>query len=102
MTVYIKGNKDFLDFPKTTNIPSGGSGEYYTKTEIDEKFSKEDEKILNAKQEAIDLIPTKVSDLQNDSGFITPSALIGYATENYVNNAISQSLGEIETILGGI
>lgn len=29
-------------------------------------------------------IPTKVSDLQNDSGFITSSALSGYATETWV------------------
>lgn len=31
-------------------------------------------------------IPEKVSDLTNDSGFITPSALNGYATEEYVQN----------------
>lgn len=34
-------------------------------------------------------IPSNVSDLINDSGFITNSALIGYATETYVDNAIS-------------
>ena len=31
-------------------------------------------------------IPTKTSDLNNDSGFITSSALSGYATEQYVQN----------------
>lgn len=31
-------------------------------------------------------IPTKTSDLSNDSGFITNSALSGYATESWVNN----------------
>ena len=31
-------------------------------------------------------VPTKVSDLQNDSGFITASALSGYATETWVEN----------------
>lgn len=35
-------------------------------------------------------IPTKTSDLNNDSGFITSSDLSGYATETYVNTAISQ------------
>lgn len=31
-------------------------------------------------------VPTKTSDITNDSGFITNSALSGYATETYVNN----------------
>lgn len=33
-------------------------------------------------------IPTATSDLTNDSGFITSSALSGLATETYVNNAV--------------
>ena len=33
-------------------------------------------------------IPTKTSDLTNDSGFITSSALTGYATESYVTTAV--------------
>lgn len=48
-------------------------------------------------------IPTKVSDLTNDSGYITSSALTGYATENYVDNhhdatkADVSSLAEVAT-----
>ena len=34
----------------------------------------------------LDDIPTKTSDLTNDSGFITSSALTGYATESWVTN----------------
>ena len=34
-------------------------------------------------------IPTKTSDLTNDSGFITNAALSGYATEQYVDNSVS-------------
>ena len=34
-------------------------------------------------------IPTKTSDLTNDSGFITNAALLGYATEQYVDNSVS-------------
>ena len=34
----------------------------------------------------LDDIPTKTSDLTNDSGFITSSALTGYATETWVTN----------------
>ena len=41
--------------------------------------------VLNNKVAEI-TVPTKVSDLTNDSGFITSSALSGYATEQYVQN----------------
>ena len=37
----------------------------------------------------IDDIPAKTSDLTNDSGFITDAALLGYATEQYVDNSVS-------------
>ena len=40
----------------------------------------------------IPTIPTKTSDLTNDSGFITNSALSGYATQLYVNNATVNKL----------
>lgn len=43
-------------------------------------------------------LPTKVSDLSNDTGFITSSALEGYATEQYVDNIV----GDINTALGAI
>lgn len=45
-------------------------------------------------------VPTKVSDLNNDSGFITSSALNGYATETWVGNqgyALSSSLATVAT-----
>lgn len=43
-----------------------------------------------ANNEIIDIAtPTKVSDLSNDSGFITSSALTGYATETYVDNGLN-------------
>lgn len=34
-------------------------------------------------------VPTKTSDLTNDSGFITSSALSSYATQTYVNTAVA-------------
>lgn len=34
-------------------------------------------------------IPTKTSDLTNDSGFITSAALDGYATQNYVDTGLN-------------
>lgn len=43
---------------------------------------------LNAKANVAD-IPTATSDLTNDSGFITSAALTPYATQNYVNTALS-------------
>ena len=40
-------------------------------------------------------VPTKTSDINNDSGFITNSALSGYATKGYVDNAVN---GKQDTI----
>jgi len=48
------------------------------------------------------LIPTNVSDLTNDTGFITSSALSGYATETYVDTAVSNLIdaapGALDTL----
>ena len=89
------------------------SNDYYTKSEVDELISSivisgyaTEEYVNNAvatKQDIIDAdnklsyalvrgaptIPTKTSDLTNDSGFITDSALQEYATETYVNSSVS-------------
>lgn len=45
-------------------------------------------------------IPTKTSDLNNDSGYITSSALSGYATETWVGNqgyAVASNLATVAT-----
>ena len=42
-------------------------------------------------------IPTNTSDLNNDSGFITSSALSGYATEAFVGSAISSATSDMAT-----
>ena len=62
-------------------------------------------------------LPTKVSDLTNDSGFITTSALSGYQTTSNLVTSVSSSstdsqypsakwaydtLGDIETLLQGL
>lgn len=48
-------------------------------------------------------IPTKVSQLENDSGFLTKhQSLDGYAKEEYVTEAISTALGSVETALEAI
>ena len=89
------------------------SHDYYTKEEVDELIAGSElsgyateeyvDEAVATKQDIIDAdnklsyalvsgaptIPTKTSDLQNDSGFITDSALQGYATETYVNSSVS-------------
>lgn len=56
------------------------------------------------KSELVDFItvmdlPTKTSELTNDSGYVTAQSLDGYATQSYVMNAIANAeLGEGETI----
>ena len=61
---------------------------YYNKDNIDTFLSgKANSSHTHSKDDIIDLeIPTKTSDLINDSGFITTSALSGYATENWVED----------------
>lgn len=56
------------------------------------------------KSELVDFItamdlPTKTSELTNDSGYVTAQSLDGYATQSYVMNAIANAeLGDGETI----
>lgn len=86
--------------------------EYYTKTQTDTK--------LNDYAKKTD-IPTKVSQLENDRGYIDSTALTPYAlktevptktselendsdytTKSYVDSAVSTALGTIETKLSTI
>ena len=65
------------------------SEDVYTKTEADEKFLTEHQDISNlaTKQEVEELgnkIPTKVSELENDTEFITEAALAPYAESENV------------------
>ena len=52
--------------------------------------------ILN--KPTIPTVPTNVSAFTNDAGYITSSALNGYATENYVTTAVS---GKQDTLISG-
>lgn len=47
-------------------------------------------------------IPTKTSQLTNDKGYITSSSLNGYATTEYVNNVVNSSLSGISNTLDAI
>ena len=58
---------------------------------------------LNGKADISD-IPTKTSDLTNDSGFITNAALDGYATQNYVDTGLNgkqDTISDLATIRSG-
>lgn len=77
-------------------------GNYYTKSQSDSKYQPKGnylttipseyvtESELNGKNYAtkseIPTIPTNISSFNNDSGYITNSALTGYATETWVNS----------------
>jgi hypothetical protein len=73
-------------------------GDYYTKAQSDGKYA------------LIGSIPTNVSQLINDSGYVTSSIINGYATQTYVNNSIANlvasapstldTLNELATALG--
>ena len=42
-------------------------------------------------------VPTKTSELENDSGYITSSALTGYATETWVGQQGYQTASDVST-----
>lgn len=55
-----------------------------------------------AKKEDIPTVPTKVSAFENDKGYLTAhQSLEGYATEQYVTNAITTAFAGIATAEGG-
>ena len=47
-------------------------------------------------------IPTKTSELTNDSGFIDSSALTGLATETYANNAANDAVNSLDQTLAQV
>lgn len=47
-------------------------------------------------------IPTKTSELTNDSDFITSSSLTGLATETYVNNAANNAVNSLDQTLAQV
>lgn len=81
------------------NIPSVNLDGYATETFVQNSIANKADR-----SELVDFItimdvPSKTSDLTNDSGFVTSQALNGFATESYVQNAIANAeLGDGETI----
>ena len=70
-----------------TSIPS----EYVTESELTSKgYAKSSDLSIYAKKTDIPEVPTKVSELENDKGYLTEhQSLAGLATTSYVDNAIS-------------
>lgn len=81
------------------NIPTVDLSGYATETYVQNSIANKADR-----SELVDFItimdvPTKTSDLTNDSNFVTAQALNGYATESYVQNAIANAeIGDGETI----
>ena len=86
--------------------------DYPTSLEWDNIENKPDLSVYELKSEAFsgdynDLtnkpsIPTKTSELTNDSGFITSSALNGLATETYANNAANNAVNSLDQTLAQV
>lgn len=79
---------DYVD-QQIAEIPQPDLSDYYTKTETDEAIADAVADIDLSDYALRSEIPTDVSELNNDSGYITDSALAGYATEDYVNAVTS-------------
>lgn len=65
--------------------------QYVTEDELSAKgYAKQNELSVYAKKTDIPTVPTKVSQLENDKGYLTQhQSLAGYATTKYVDNAIA-------------
>jgi hypothetical protein len=70
----------FLNYNNLSNKPTIFSGDYNDLTNTPS-------------------IPSLISDLTNDVGFITSAALTGYATETYVNTAVSNIIDGAPALL---
>lgn len=70
----------------TYNIPVGGGSSYSAGTGIDITNNTISIDNTVALKTDIPTVPTNVSSFTNDAGYITSSALSGYATEQYVQN----------------
>ena len=67
----------------------------YVKNEINKAVFPEGNYEFNLDAYALKTdLPRYTSQLTNDSGFLTSTSLIGYATEAYVNNTIDERLGD--------
>lgn len=69
-----------------SSIPS----EYVTENELSAKgYATNSQLSAYAKKSELPTVPTKVSELENDKGYLTEhQSLEGYATESYVDNAV--------------
>lgn len=85
--------QSYYRWNKTTSqwVYVGSEGTYYTKAESDSRFVPQTRTINgNPLSANVTLaIPSATSELTNDSGFITSSALNGYATETWVQQYIA-------------
>lgn len=91
-----EGSVEVETVDNVIKIKSSG-GESADLTEIKNEI----EVLKNTKADKSE-IPTKTSDLLNDSRYITSSSLSGYATTEYVNNAINSTLSGISNTLDAI
>ena len=80
----------------TDSAISGLSSVYATQSAMSSAISALDYLSVGALSAAT-VIPTKVSELDNDTGFITSSALSEYATEAFVGSAISSATTDMAT-----
>lgn len=74
--------------------------QYVTEDELSAKgYAKQNDLSIYAKKTDIPTVPTKVSELQNDKGYLTEhQSLDGYATTSYVDDAVSNIPGAYITL----
>lgn len=93
--VSIPSGTPFASYPDAINAISGEGGSYVDLS----NYVTKDELEGYATKNEIPTVPTDISAFNNDAGYLTEhQSLEGYATEDYVNDAI----GNINSILDNL
>ena len=101
--ITITINNQPLHNGDSINIEGGGTGSTVV---VDSEMSNESinpvqNKVITAALDSLSMdIPTAVSDLDNDAGYITSADTQNFATKTYVDDAIAQAGGGIKVWLG--
>lgn len=88
VVAYIKANRGLIESVTTSKVSVADIIDNLTTNVANKPLSAAQGVVLKALIDAI-TVPTKVSQLENDSNYLTKhQSLAGYATETWVNNAI--------------
>ena len=81
----------YVDFPQLLNSDSQPISNIRIKTYNDIAYKPINDNFISNNIARVSDIPTRISQFDNDSGFITSDALTGYATKTYVEEGVGRA-----------